>query len=106
MPYIWEQEADRKSEAKWWTSHFDDYDTYLQAGSAGELGRRHGLEQVGFWRKILAHPSYDAFWREQAMDKLLAHFSKQRKVSTKRSPSAAARIFHGPSSTGNSGSKV
>jgi putative CocE/NonD family hydrolase len=72
MPYIWEQEADRKSEVKWWTSHFDDYDTYREAGSAGELGRRHGLEQVGFWRKILAHPSYDAFWSEQAMDKLLA----------------------------------
>jgi hypothetical protein len=72
MPYIWEQEATRKTEAKWWTSHFDDYDTYLQAGSAGEVGRRHGLEQVGFWRKILAHPTYDAFWSEQAMDKLLA----------------------------------
>ncbi len=72
MPYFWEQEADRKSEAKWWTSHFDDYDTYLEAGSAGELGRRRGLEQVGFWRKILAHPSYDAFWSEQAMDRLLA----------------------------------
>ncbi|HEY2943726.1 MAG TPA: CocE/NonD family hydrolase, partial [Vicinamibacteria bacterium] len=37
-----------------------------------ELGRRHGLEQVGFWRKVLEHPSYDAFWREQAMDKVLA----------------------------------
>ena len=40
--------------------------------SAGELGRRHGLEQVGFWRKILEHPSYDAFWRDQAVDKILA----------------------------------
>ena len=45
---------------------------YLQAGSAGELGRRRGLEQVGFWRKLLEHPSYDAFWRDQAVDKLLA----------------------------------
>ncbi len=71
MPYIYDQEADRKSEVKWWTSHFDDYDMFMQAGSAGELGRRRGLEQVGFWRKILEHPSYDAFWREQAMDKIL-----------------------------------
>ena len=23
----------------------------MEAGSAGELGRRHGLEQLGFWRK-------------------------------------------------------
>ena len=44
----------------------------MQAGSAGELGRRHGLEQIGFWRKILEHPSYDAFWQEQAMDRVLA----------------------------------
>ena len=57
---------------KWWTTHFDDYDMFMQAGSAGELGRRRGLEQIGFWRKILEHPDYDSFWREQAVDKILA----------------------------------
>jgi putative CocE/NonD family hydrolase len=72
MPYIYNQEATRKNEIKWWTSHFDDYDMYMEAGSAGELGRRRGLEQVGFWRKLLEHPSYDAFWRDQAVDKILA----------------------------------
>ena len=72
MPYIYEQEATRSNDASWWKSTFDDYDTYMQAGSAGELGRRHGLEQVGFWRKILEHPSYDAFWQQQAMDRILA----------------------------------
>jgi len=70
--YIYDQEADRKNEVHWWTSHFDDFDTFFSAGSAGELGKRHGLEQVGFWRKILAHPSYDAFWRDQAVDRILA----------------------------------
>ena len=72
MPYVYEQEATRDNSAKWFTSHFDDYDMYMQAGSAGELGKRRGLEQVGFWNKILAHPTYDAFWRDQAMDKILA----------------------------------
>ncbi|HEY6348096.1 MAG TPA: CocE/NonD family hydrolase [Candidatus Angelobacter sp.] len=72
LAYIYEQEATRRNEAKWWTSNFDDYDLFMRAGSAGELGRSHGLEQVGFWRKLLAHPSYDSFWREQAMDKILA----------------------------------
>jgi len=72
MPYFYDQEATRKSEAKWWTSHFDDYEICLRAGSAGELGRQHALEQIGFWRKVLDHPAYDAFWREQAVDKLLA----------------------------------
>src|SRR5437867_3385744 len=72
MPYIYEQEATRANDVKWWTHHADDYDTYMQAGSAGELGRRRGLEQVGFWRKLIEHPAYDAFWRDQAMDKVLA----------------------------------
>jgi uncharacterized protein len=71
-PYIYEQVGTRGNTAKWWTSNFDDYDTYLDAGSAGELAHRRGLEQNGFWRKVIAHPSYDAFWSDQAVDKLLA----------------------------------
>jgi putative CocE/NonD family hydrolase len=72
MSYIYDQQATRANEIKWWTSHFDDYDMFMEAGSAGELGRRRGLEQVGFWRKILEHPSYDAYWRDQAVDQILA----------------------------------
>ncbi|HYT74074.1 MAG TPA: CocE/NonD family hydrolase, partial [Vicinamibacterales bacterium] len=72
MPYVLEQVATAKNDEKWWTDKFDDYDQYMSAGSAGELGRRRGLEQIGFWRKILDHPSYDAFWQQQAVDKLLA----------------------------------
>ena len=72
MPYIYEQEASRDNAFHWWTDHFDDYDQYMAAGSAGELGKAHGLEQVGFWRAVLAHPSYDSWWSQQAMDKVLA----------------------------------
>ncbi|MGA2810373.1 MAG: CocE/NonD family hydrolase [Candidatus Acidiferrum sp.] len=72
MGYILDQEASRDNRIKWWSGHFDDYDAFMQAGSAGEIGKRHGLEQVGFWRKILAHPNYDYFWQEQAMDQILA----------------------------------
>ena len=72
MSYIYDQQATRENAIKWWTSHYDDYDMFMEAGSAGELGRRRGLEQVGFWRKILEHPSYDAYWRDQAVDKILA----------------------------------
>lgn len=71
LPYIYEQVATRKNEAKWWTDHFDDYDLYME-GSAGEIAKAHGLEQTGFWRKVVAHPSYDSFWQDQAMDKILA----------------------------------
>jgi len=72
MPYILEQEATRRNEEKWWSSHFDDYDMFMQAVSAGALGRLRGLDQIGFWQKITEHAGYDAFWRNQAVDKLLA----------------------------------
>jgi putative CocE/NonD family hydrolase len=72
MSYIYDQEATRANDVKWWTSHFDDYDMFMEAGSAGELGKRRGLEQVGFWRKLLEHPAYDAWWQDQAVDKILA----------------------------------
>ena len=74
MPYIYEQEGTRgnDADARWFTRSYDDYDTYMQAVSAGELGRRRGLDQMGFWQKIGEHPAYDAFWRGQAVDKLLA----------------------------------
>ena len=72
LSYIYEQIATRANDENWDSSHYDDYEDNMSAGSAAELARRHGLEQIGFWRKILAHPAYDDFWREQAMDQLLA----------------------------------
>jgi len=72
LSYIYEQVATRDNSEKWWTNFHDEYDLFMQAGSAGELARRHGMQQIGFWNKVLAHPSYDAFWSDQAVDKVLA----------------------------------
>jgi hypothetical protein len=71
LAYIYEQEASRDNTIKWWSNYHDDYDLFMQ-GSAGELGHRYGMEQLGFWSKVIAHPTYDAFWSDQAVDKLLA----------------------------------
>jgi hypothetical protein len=72
MSYILEQVVTRANTAKWPITNYDDYDMYMRAGSAGALGHERGLEQSGFWNKVVAHPSYDAFWQEQAVDKILA----------------------------------
>ena len=72
MPYIYEQAATRDSSEKWWTNYHDEYDQFMNGGAAGELAHRYGMEQLGFWNKVLAHPAYDAFWSEQAVDKVLA----------------------------------
>src|SRR5215472_4421531 len=72
VSWIYNQVATRKGDAKWWRSHHDQYDMFMQAGSAGELGRRRGMDQLGFWNKLVEHPAYDTFWQHQAVDKLLA----------------------------------
>src|ERR1041385_8249581 len=46
---------------------------FMEAGSAGELGKLRGMDQVGFWRKLVEHPAYDAFWQDQAVDRVLAN---------------------------------
>ncbi|MFM5954266.1 MAG: CocE/NonD family hydrolase [Novosphingobium sp.] len=50
----------------------DPYDTYLEGVSSGGFARAWGIDQLPVVRKILAHPAYDAYWQEQAVDKLLA----------------------------------
>lgn len=72
LPYILEQVVTRRNDARWFASTYDDYDTFMRAGSAGELARQRGVEQSGFWRKVLAHPAYDSFWQSQAVDQILA----------------------------------
>jgi uncharacterized protein len=72
LHYFHDQEASRGSDVKWWTDHYDDYDAWLAAGSVAEMARLHGLEQVGFTAKVMNHPAYDAFWQDQALDKILA----------------------------------
>jgi predicted acyl esterase len=57
MPYIYEQEGARSNDAKWWTSNFDDYDLYMQAGSAGELGRRTVWNRWASGRRFLTTPA-------------------------------------------------
>jgi uncharacterized protein len=72
LTYIYDQSATRSNAITWWTSNYDDYDMWMRAGSAGELAKERGMEQLGFWTKIAAHPAYDAFWSDQALDKILA----------------------------------
>jgi len=72
MSYIYEQTASRDNSIKWWTDYHDEYDLFMHYGSAGALGEAYGMQQLGFWNKVLAHPAYDAFWSDQAVDKLLA----------------------------------
>src|SRR5205085_2353257 len=72
IDYIWEQVATRDNSSKFWWNSADIYDEYIRAGSAGELGRIHKMDQIGFWKKLTEHPAYDQFWQSQAMDRIVA----------------------------------
>ncbi len=72
LEFIYNQQATRASSEKWWSEAWDTYDEWLRGGSAGDVAVSRGLEQAGFWRQLAAHPAYDAWWQEQAMDRVLA----------------------------------
>jgi len=72
LDFILGQQAARKGDFAWWYGEYDTYDTFLRGGSAGDVARSRGLDQLGFWRQLAEHTNYDAWWQHQAVDKLLA----------------------------------
>ncbi len=72
LDYITEQTTE-KGEGKLIPREYqDDYTGDLAIGSAGDIARSAGLDQLGFWKKLEEHPAYDAFWQGQALDKIMA----------------------------------
>ena len=51
---------------------YDDYDNFRQIGGANEWAKKSGYDQLPYWQRMVAHPSYDSFWSGQALDKLVA----------------------------------
>ena len=51
---------------------YDDYENFRRAGSAGDFAKAAGLDQLPWYRKTVEHPAYDAFWKDQALDKTMA----------------------------------
>ncbi len=51
---------------------YDDYTNFLKAGSAGAYAKANGFDQFPFWKRLSAHPAYDAFWQLQAVDRMVA----------------------------------
>jgi hypothetical protein len=72
LDFVVGQQAARKGDFKFWYAEYDTYDTFLRGGSAGDVAKSRGLEQLGFWRQLAAHTDYDFWWQNQAVDKLLA----------------------------------
>jgi len=58
----------------------DDYQNFLDAGSAGNWAIKNGFQQLPFWNRLSAHPAYDAFWQDQALDTLVLPIRRRSRL--------------------------
>ena len=70
--WIYNMAAHKSSEYAVPFGYRDMYEAFLSAGSADALAKRYKGDQLATWRKIVDHPAYDAFWRGQAVQDILA----------------------------------
>ena len=71
LGYIQMQTGQRGAGAVTPSDSYDKYDELLRVGSTGDYARVHGLEQLPWVVRTMAHPAYDEYWESQALDKLL-----------------------------------
>jgi uncharacterized protein len=50
---------------------FDTYDWYLRLGPLSNVDKNYVHGSLPTWSNFIAHPNYDAFWKEQAMPYIL-----------------------------------
>ncbi|WP_404714043.1 CocE/NonD family hydrolase [Sphingomonas sp. MMS24-J13] len=70
--YYFSQDTKRGSGGDLWRDAYDDYDTFLRAGSASDFVKSRGLDQIQFVKDLHDHPAYDAFWQAQALEVILS----------------------------------
>jgi uncharacterized protein len=70
--YIYRQTTARAEGKEIARGMYDDFQLFLESGSADDFARRFGIEALPFYRKLAEHPAYDEFWSAQALDQILA----------------------------------
>ena len=72
LEYVYRQTVSKDASKSVPWGYYDFYSAVLEAGSIGELGRRYGADRLPAWNRLLEHPTYDDYWQDQALDRLLA----------------------------------
>jgi hypothetical protein len=72
LDYLYGQNTARGEGKEMARDTYDDYENFLRAGSTGAFAHRFGVDRLPFFNKIVEHPAYDAYWRGQALDQILA----------------------------------
>ena len=82
LQYVYRQTSTRKAGKSIPWGYRDNYQAVLEAGSIGELGRRYGADRLPAWKRLLAHPAYDDYWKDQALQEQLARAPRRVPVLT------------------------
>ena len=72
LEWIYSMGSHKKSDYAIPYGYRDMYEAYLSAGSADAVAKRYKADRLQTWRKIVDNPSYNAFWRGQAVQEILA----------------------------------
>jgi putative CocE/NonD family hydrolase len=72
LGYFASQTAARGAGTQMATGVRDDYEFALRTGSASDIAKKFGIDQLNFTKKVFEHPAYDSYWQEQALDRILA----------------------------------
>jgi putative CocE/NonD family hydrolase len=82
LEYVYRQTSSRNAAHSIPWGYHDSYSAVLEAGSIGELGRQYGADKLPAWNRLLEHPTYDAYWQDQALHKLLEKAPRRVPVLT------------------------
>jgi putative CocE/NonD family hydrolase len=74
--YYFAQHSVRGDGGMLWRGKYDEYETFMVAGSAGNFMHLSGLDQLPFIQSIHEHPAYDEFWQARALEPILAATSQ------------------------------
>ncbi len=72
LEWIYEMGSHKSSDHQVPYGYRDLYEAFLSAGSAEAVARRYKADQLPTWRKVVDNPAYNAFWRGQAVQDILA----------------------------------
>ncbi len=80
--YLYMQTATKDSSQTLAFGSYDTYQVFLKAVSAGNFGKKYGLDQLPAWNRIIDNPAYTAIWQRQAVQDILKKIKLEIPVLT------------------------
>jgi putative CocE/NonD family hydrolase len=60
-----------KGDPRFRFSRYDTYDWYLELGPLSHVNADHFRGRIPTWNNFIAHPNWDGFWQEKALDRIV-----------------------------------